>query len=35
VTVLGYADVDQVGIVLIDRVGGACSNPDAFRIGIV
>jgi HK97 family phage major capsid protein len=30
-----YADVDQVGVVLIDRVGGALGNPDAVRIAIV
>jgi HK97 family phage major capsid protein len=30
-----YADTDQVGHVLIDRVGGALANPDAVRIGIV
>lgn len=30
-----FADTDQVGIILFERVGGACWNPDAFRIGIV
>ena len=28
-------DEDQVGVVLIDRVGGALANPDSVRIGIV
>ncbi len=30
-----YADTDQLGVVLIDRVGGALANPDALRIGVV
>jgi HK97 family phage major capsid protein len=30
-----YADTDQVGVVLINRVGGALANPDAVRVGIV
>jgi hypothetical protein len=30
-----YADADQLGLLLIDRVGGAVINPDAFRIGVV
>ncbi len=30
-----FADTDQVGIILFERVGGAVWNPDAMRIGIV
>lgn len=30
-----YADTDQTGIILWERVGGGLSNPDAFRFGIV
>lgn len=30
-----FADTDQVGIILFERVGGAVWNPDALRIGIV
>jgi hypothetical protein len=30
-----YADTGQVGLVLIDPVGGALANPAAVRIGIV
>jgi len=30
-----HADTDQVGLVLIDRVGGALANPDAVRIRTV
>ena len=30
-----YADTDQVGLVLVDRGGGALGNPDAIRIGAV
>jgi len=30
-----YADTDQTGIILWERVGGALSNPDAFRFGII
>lgn len=30
-----YAEVGQVGINLIDRVGGALFNPDAIRFGVV
>lgn len=30
-----YADSDQTGIILWERVGGGLSNPDAFRFGIV
>jgi HK97 family phage major capsid protein len=30
-----FADTDQVGVVLFERVGGGVFNPDAFRIGIV
>src|SRR5262249_36588321 len=30
-----FADTDQTGISLWERVGGAVWNPDAFRIGIV
>jgi HK97 family phage major capsid protein len=30
-----YADTDQVGLVLIDRVGGGLANPDSIRIGVV
>lgn len=30
-----FSDTDQVGFVLIERVGGACFNEDAFRIGVV
>lgn len=30
-----YADTDQTGIVIFERVGGAVWNPDAGRIGIV
>jgi len=29
-----FADTDQTGIILWERVGGACWNPDAFRFGI-
>jgi HK97 family phage major capsid protein len=30
-----FADTDQTGIILWERVGGACWNIDAFRVGIV
>ncbi len=30
-----FADTDQTGIILWERVGGACWNVDAFRVGIV
>jgi len=30
-----FADTDQTGIILAERVGGGCWNTDAFRIGIV
>lgn len=30
-----YADTDQTGIILWERAGGACVNPDAFRLGVV
>jgi HK97 family phage major capsid protein len=30
-----FADTDQVGIILFERVGGAVWNTDAMRIGIV
>jgi len=30
-----YADTDQTGIILFERVGGSTWNPDAARIGIV
>jgi HK97 family phage major capsid protein len=30
-----FADTDQVGIILFERVGGDTWNTDAFRIGIV
>ena len=30
-----YADTDQTGIILFERVGGSTWNPDAVRIGIV
>lgn len=30
-----FADTDQVGIILFERVGGATWNTDALRIGIV
>lgn len=30
-----FADTDQTGIILFERVGGALSNPDAIRFGIV
>ena len=30
-----FADSDQVGIILFERVGGAAYNFDAFRIGYV
>jgi HK97 family phage major capsid protein len=30
-----YADTDQVGIILFERVGGDTWNPDAIRYGIV
>jgi HK97 family phage major capsid protein len=30
-----YAESDQVGVVLIDRVGGCLVNPDAVRIDVV
>lgn len=30
-----FADTDQTGIILWERVGGACWNIDGFRIGIV
>ena len=30
-----FADTDQVGIVMFERVGGAVWNPDAIRIGVV
>jgi HK97 family phage major capsid protein len=30
-----FADTDQTGIILWERVGGATWNPDAFRVGVV
>lgn len=30
-----FADTDQTGIILWERVGGACWNTDAWRVGIV
>lgn len=30
-----FADVDQTGIIIFERVGGACWNTDAFRSGVV
>lgn len=30
-----FADTDQVGIIIWERVGGDCWNPDAIRIGKV
>ncbi len=30
-----FADTDQTGIILWERVGGAVWNPDAFRVGVV
>ena len=30
-----FADTDQTGIILFERVGGAVWNPDCFRVGIV
>ncbi len=30
-----FVDSDQVGVVLIDRIGGGVFNPDAFRAGVV
>jgi HK97 family phage major capsid protein len=30
-----FADTDQTGIILFERVGGGCWNTDAFRIGYV
>lgn len=30
-----FADTDQIGIILFERVGGAVWNPDGIRIGIV
>jgi HK97 family phage major capsid protein len=30
-----FADTDQVGIILFERVGGAVWNPDGLRVGIV
>jgi HK97 family phage major capsid protein len=30
-----FADTDQTGIILWERVGGAVWNPDGFRVGIV
>ncbi len=30
-----FADTDQVGIILFERVGGGAYNTDAFRIGTV
>jgi HK97 family phage major capsid protein len=30
-----YADSDQLGIILSERVGGILANPDAIRIGTV
>lgn len=30
-----YADSDQTGIIIWERVGGAVWNPDSFRVGIV
>ena len=30
-----FADTDQVGIILFERVGGGAYNYDAFRIGVV
>jgi HK97 family phage major capsid protein len=30
-----FADTEQVGILLIERVGGAAWNVDAFRVGVV
>jgi HK97 family phage major capsid protein len=29
-----FADTDQCGIILFERVGGNCYNTDAFRLGI-
>jgi HK97 family phage major capsid protein len=30
-----FADTDQIGIILFERVGGGVWNPDALRVGIV
>jgi HK97 family phage major capsid protein len=30
-----FADTDQTGIILFERVGGALWNEDAIRIGVV
>ncbi len=30
-----FADTDQTGIILWERVGGNCFNTDALRVGIV
>jgi HK97 family phage major capsid protein len=30
-----FADTDQIGIIIFERVGGALWNPDAVRYGIV
>ncbi len=30
-----FADTDQVGIIIFERIGGALWNPDAIRCGIV
>ncbi|HXH82562.1 MAG TPA: phage major capsid protein [Candidatus Tectomicrobia bacterium] len=30
-----FADTDQVGLILFERVGGALANEDAVRIGVV
>jgi HK97 family phage major capsid protein len=30
-----FADTDQIGIIIFERVGGALWNPDAVRIGVV
>ena len=30
-----FADTDQTGIILSERIGGGCWNTDAFRIGVV
>lgn len=28
-----FADVDQLGVIISERIGGSVANPDAFRIG--
>lgn len=30
-----FADTDQIGVIVSERIGGGCWNTDAFRIGIV